>query len=89
MWNRKKNVGRTVIILIIFCPVYKGDDSSDELSDVLDELLMPASDTEENWNLDDDDDDEEGSEEEEDSDDDIKMVNGNDDSDGESSMESE
>ena len=28
------------------------DDSSDEMSDVLDELLPPASDTEEQWNLD-------------------------------------
>ena len=27
------------------------DDSSDEMSDVLDELLPPASDTEEQWNL--------------------------------------
>ena len=60
--------------------VYK-DDSSDELSDVLDELLMPASDTEENCNLDedddeDDDDDEDESEEEDNSD--IEMVNGSD-----------
>ena len=29
------------------------DDSSDEMSDVLDELLPPASDTEEQWNLND------------------------------------
>lgn len=41
------------------------DDSSDELSEVLDELLLPPSDTEENWNLDDDDSDEDDSEEDE------------------------
>ncbi len=35
------------------------DDSSDEISDVLDELLLPASDVEDNWNLDDDDEEEE------------------------------
>ena len=35
---------------IFFFPVYQ-DDSSDEMSDVLDELLPPASDTEEQWNL--------------------------------------
>lgn len=35
-----------------FSLVYQ-DDSSDEMSDVLDELLPPASDTEEQWNLND------------------------------------
>ena len=35
-----------------FYLVYQ-DDSSDEMSDVLDELLPPASDTEEQWNLND------------------------------------
>ena len=35
------------------------DDSSDELSDVLDELLLPASDAEDNWNLEDGDSDDE------------------------------
>ena len=33
-------------------PLVYQDDSSDEMSDVLDELLPPASDTEEQWNLD-------------------------------------
>ncbi len=49
------------------------DDSSDELSDVLDELLLPASDNEESWNVggdDEDDEDEDDSEKEEDEEDD-------------------
>ena len=74
-------------MLSIFLAVYK-DDSSDELSDVLDELLMPASDTEENWNLDDDDDDEE-SDEEDASDDDIEVVNGGDGGESDSDMQSD
>jgi len=54
--------------------VYK-DESSDELSDVLDDLLVPASDTDDNW-----DDDENAGIENEDGDDDddsdVKLVNG-------------
>jgi hypothetical protein len=48
------------------------DDSSDELSEALDDLLLPASDTEDIWqqeNDDDDDEDDESEEEEEEDDD--------------------
>lgn len=53
------------------------DDSSDELSDVLDELLLPASDTEEQWNVN-------GDEEEEGDEDDSEA--GSDNSDSEEGM---
>ena len=54
-----------------FSPVYQ-DESSDELSEALDDLLLPASDTEDIWqqNGDDVDDDDESDEEEDDDDDD-------------------
>jgi len=56
------------------------DDSSDELSDVMDELLMPASDAEDAWPMGDDDDDDDASEEDASEDDDeVEMVNGEDD----------
>jgi len=45
------------------------DESSDELEDVLEDLLVPASDTDDNW--DDDDEEEEG-----DDDNDVELVNG-------------
>jgi hypothetical protein len=46
------------------------DDSSDELSEVLDDLLLPASDTEDIWQQDGDDQDEEDESEEDEDDDD-------------------
>ncbi len=67
-----------MVSLIIFFPltVYQ-DDSSDELSDVLDDLLLPASDNEDAWDLDGDevenddtDEDEQEDKSEEDGDDD-------------------
>jgi hypothetical protein len=48
------------------------DDSSDELSEVLDDLLLPASDTEDIWQQDGDDQDEEDESEEDDDDDDAE-----------------
>ena len=52
------------------------DDSSDELSEVLDDLLLPASDTEDIWQQDDQDEEDESEEDEEDddSDDDQKVI---------------
>ena len=52
------------------------DDSSDELSEVLDDLLLPASDTEDIWQQDDQDEEDESEEDEEDddSDDDQKVT---------------
>lgn len=58
------------------------DDSSDEMSDVLDELLPPASDTEEQWNLNDDDDGSSGEEGEE-----MEAEGAEDESDGDSESE--
>lgn len=82
------SVRREVTNAVFFLLVYQ-DDSSDDMSDVLDELLPPASDTEEQWNLDEADDDSnnsgegdemeaEGSEDDSggDSDGEEKMVNG-------------
>jgi hypothetical protein len=52
------------------------DDSSDELSEVLDDLLLPASDTEDIWQQDDQDEEDESEEDEEedDSDDDQQVT---------------
>ena len=47
------------------------DDSSDELENVIDDLLVPGSDSEDNWEDDDDDDNEDNN----DSDDSIEIVN--------------
>ncbi len=44
------------------------DDSSDELSEVLDDLLLPASDTEDIWQQDDHDEEDESEEEDEEDD---------------------
>ncbi len=44
------------------------DDSSDELSEVLDDLLLPASDTEDIWQQDDQDEEDESEEEDEEDD---------------------
>ena len=50
------------------------DDSSDELSEVLDDLLLPASDTEDIWQQDNGDEDESEMDESESEDDDDKPV---------------
>jgi len=56
------------------------DDSSDELSDVLEDLLVPMSDTDDNWDDDDinaeDTNNDDEDDEDEDDEDDVKLVNG-------------
>ena len=56
------------------------DDSSDEIDDVLNELMIPASDNEEGWNLDDDD-DEVSDEDSEESEEEVEMLEGEEESD--------
>ena len=81
------------------------DDSSDELSEVMDDLLLPASDTDDNWFQDDedpedesetDDSDNEDSEnndglesEENTSDEEVSLVNGTSKTNGDEQMESD
>ena len=62
------------------------DDSSDELSDVLDELLLPASDNEDNWELEGDDDDDDEEEDSDSVDEDEKEDGGEDTSEEEDQM---
>merc|ERR1712203_271067 len=81
------------------------DDSSDELSEVMDDLLLPASDTDDNWFQDDDDPEEETETDDSDndesenndglesednsSDNEVSLVNGNLKTNGDEQMDSE
>merc|ERR1711913_16838 len=69
------------------------DDSSDELSDVLEDLLVPMSDTDVNWDDDDinaeDTNNEEDEDEDDDEEEDVKLVNGGAKSDDEIEMDSD
>ena len=48
----------TQILILTYILVYQ-DDSSDELSEVMDDLLLPASDTDDNWFQEDEEDEDE------------------------------
>lgn len=71
--HREKNPENWRLIFVFCCPVYQ-DDSSDDLTEAIDDLLIPASDAEDNWDLEDDkidvdDDDEDEEDDDEDKDD--------------------
>ena len=99
-----ENLSDYLVLILLNFSVYQ-DDSSDELSEVMDDLLLPASDTDDNWFQDDDDPEEETETDDSDndesenndglesednsSDNEVSLVNGNLKTNGDEQMDSE